>query len=476
MTDASSPGRSLLSNDLDVVRRARGPVMTTLREFYKMGPGPSSSHTIGPMRIGLDFLARAAAMPAEVLSRATGLRAVLLGSLSATGRGHGTDRAALAGLLGMTPAACPPTFLDDLAAHPERVHEVRIGPVTLHVSMSDVVYRSADGVLPHPNTMRVALLAKAEALLEVEYYSVGGGFIEWAGYTPPDKGVPPHPYASMEELRRHVQDSGLTLPRVLLENECALTGEGERDVFHFLDEVADVMVGMVDAGLACEADTLPGPIGLHSKAAAVHRRALQSEYDADRAIGVVAALALAASEENSRGHIVVTAPTAGSAGVLPAIVKALREGRHASRQQIRDGLLAAAAIGYLCKHNATLSGAEGGCQAEIGVASAMGAALAAQVMGLGIRVIENAAESALEHHLGMTCDPVAGYVQVPCIERCAFGAIKAWTACMIAMNDIETKRRVDLDTCIAAMAMTARDMRSQYKETSEAGLAAFVVC
>src|SRR5207248_8907943 len=179
------------------------------------------------------------------------------------------------------------------------------------------------------------------------------------------------------------------------------------------------------------------------------------------------------SEENARGHLVVTAPTGGSAGVMPALVYAAGEGgRKLSQEKIRSGMLAAAGIGYLCKHNATLSGAEGGCQAEIGVASAMGAAFIAQAMDSAPLVIENAAESALEHHLGMTCDPVAGYVQVPCIERCAFGAVKAWIAVMIATNEIESRHRVDLDTTIKTLSDTGKEMNGKYKETSEAGLAA----
>jgi len=190
----------------------------------------------------------------------------------------------------------------------------------------------------------------------------------------------------------------------------------------------------------------------------------------------VSAFALAASEENARGHLVITAPTGGSAGVMPAIVYALTQSkRHLPVDKVRQGLLAGAAIGYLCKHNATLSGAEGGCQSEIGVASAMTAAFIAQAMGASPLVTENAAESALEHHLGMTCDPVAGYVQVPCIERCAFGAVKAWTAVMIATNEIASRHPVDLDTTIKTLADTGKDMNAKYKETSEAGLAANLV-
>jgi len=189
----------------------------------------------------------------------------------------------------------------------------------------------------------------------------------------------------------------------------------------------------------------------------------------------VSAYALAGSEENARGHLVITAPTGGSAGVLPSVVYSLGpDGAKLAEDDIRKGLLVGAMIGYLCKHNATLSAAEGGCQAEIGVASAMGAALIAQAYKEDPQVIANAAEASLEHHLGMTCDPVAGFVQIPCIERCAFGAVKAWTGYLIARNEIPANKRVDFDSTVDAMALTAKEMNSKYKETSEGGLAVSV--
>ena len=209
------------------------------------------------------------------------------------------------------------------------------------------------------------------------------------------------------------------------------------------------MVNIVKSGLAAPESTLPGPIKLKTKAGDVYKRAMDDQYVGQRGVGVVAAYALAGSEENARGHLVVTAPTGGSAGVIPALVYVLGEGgRKLPQEKIREGLLAAAVIGYLCKHNATLAGAEGGCQAEIGVASAMGAALIAQAHDFDHQVIANAAESSLEHHLGLTCDPVAGFVQIPCIERCAYGAVKAWTGFMIASNEIPVNRRVDFDTTV----------------------------
>jgi len=447
-------------------------VMTTLDEFYKVGPGPSSSHTIGPMRITHDFYQRCTKLPADQLTKATALKVHLFGSLSSTGKGHGTERAALAGLVGKEPATVDPAFLDSLRDKPDQSFPVKLGTRTVNVTLQDVVYDAPKGDFPHPNTMTCRLMAGNDVLLEQEYYSVGGGFIEWKGYTPPKRNSPKYPFSTMKELRQHAETNKLTIAQVILANEMAIPGKSEAEVYAFVDKITNAMVAIVKSGLnAPEDDVLPGPIKLHSKAATVYRRAMGEEYQSDRGIGVLSAFALAASEENGRGHLVVTAPTGGSAGVLPALVYGLSQARKVPADKIRQGMLAAAAIGYLCKHNATLSAAEGGCQAEIGVASAMGAALMATVYDASARVVENAAESALEHHLGMTCDPVAGFVQVPCIERCAFGAVKAWTAWAIASNEIESRHRVDLDATVTAMAQTAKEMNGKYKETSEAGLA-----
>jgi L-serine dehydratase len=280
----------------------------------------------------------------------------------------------------------------------------------------------------------------------------------------------------MSELQAHADKNKLSIADLVMANEIAVSGRSEAEINAFIDKISTAMVNIVKAGLEAPTSTLPGPIKLKTKAGEVYKRAMDDEYERQRGIGVVAAYALAGSEENARGHLVVTAPTGGSAGVMPALVYAIGEGgRKLSQQQIRDGFLAAAAIGYLCKHNATLSGAEGGCQAEIGVASAMGAAFLAEAHGEPHRVVANAAESSLQHHLGMTCDPVAGFVQVPCIERCAFGAVKAWTGFMIAKNEIPADRRVDFDTTVSAMALTAKEMNSKYKETSEGGLAVSLV-
>ncbi len=471
--EAAQPKKgSAISPDLDVVKRSKGPVMTVLEEFYKVGPGPSSSHTIGPMRITYDFYTRCTKLPADQLAKATGLKVHLFGSLSATGKGHGTERASLAGLLGKEPATVDPLFLDEMIAKPKQTYPVKLGNKTFNLSIADVIYDNAKGEFPHPNTMTCKLMAGDKAIYELEYYSPGGGFYEWKGYTPPKKGQPKYPYATMKELRQHAEKNKLSIAQVVMANELSVSGKTEEQINAFLDKIANAMLATVKAGLAVKEGVLPGPIKLHSKAATVWERAKDEKYESDRAIALVSACALAASEENARGHLVITAPTGGSAGVMPAILYALVESKRKTPiEKIRQGLLAGAAIGYLCKHNATLSGAEGGCQSEIGVASAMSAAFIAQVMDSSPLVTENAAESALEHHLGMTCDPVAGYVQVPCIERCAFGAVKAWIAFMIATNEIASRHRVDLDTTIKTLADTGRDMSAKYKETSEAGLA-----
>src|SRR6267143_4084851 len=469
-----TPPKPALSPDLNVVKQQKGPVLTVIDEFYKVGPGPSSSHTIGPMRITYDFYQRCAKLPAAQLSKATALKVHLYGSLSATGKGHGTERAALAGLIGKEPATVDPLFLDSLRDKPDQTFPVKLGDKSITVSLKDVIYDATKGDFPHQNTMTVKLLGGSDVLLEQEYYSVGGGFIEWKGYTPPKKNAPKYPFSTMKELRAHADGNKMSIGQVMLANEMSISGRTEAEVFAVVDKIINAMVATVKSGLkVSEDDVLPGPIKLHSKAATVYKRAMDEPNVADRGVGLLSACAIAASEENARGHLVITAPTGGSAGVMPTLVFALGEGgRKLPPEKIRQGLLGGAAIGYLCKHNATLSGAEGGCQSEIGVASAMSAAFIASAMDASPLVTENAAESALQHHLGMTCDPVAGYVQVPCIERCAFGAVKAWTAYMIATNEIASRHRVDLDTTIKTLADTGKDMSTKYKETSEAGLAA----
>ena len=203
-----------ISADLNVVKKAKGPILTVLDEFYKMGPGPSSSHTMGPMRITYDFFERVTKLPEDQLKRATGLKVHLFGSLSQTGKGHGTDRASLAGLLGKAPATCPPEFLDGLAANPDQQHKVTIGPTTMNLGLKDIVFDATKGDFHHPNTMTAKLLAGNETLYEQEYYSVGGGFIEWKGYKAPDKGNPKYPFKLAGELKKYLYDDKIPLTKI----------------------------------------------------------------------------------------------------------------------------------------------------------------------------------------------------------------------------------------------------------------------
>src|SRR5262245_27972819 len=207
-----------MSPDLAVVKQSKGPVMTVVDEFYKVGPGPSSSHTIGPMRITYDFYQRCAKLPADQLSKATGLKVHLFGSLSATGKGHGTERAALAGLLGKEPATVDPLFLDEMKEKPNQTYPLKLGEKTFNLSLADIIYDSPKGEFPHPNTMTCKLMDGSKAIYELEYYSPGGGFYEWKGYTPPRKGQPKYPYATMKELRQHAEKNNLSIAQVVLAN------------------------------------------------------------------------------------------------------------------------------------------------------------------------------------------------------------------------------------------------------------------
>jgi L-serine dehydratase len=345
-----------MSPELDVVKRSKGPVMTVLDEFYKVGPGPSSSHTIGPMRITYDFYQRCTKLPADQLKQATGLKVHLYGSLSATGKGHGTERAALAGLIGKEPATVDPLFLDEMKEKPDQSYPLKLGDKTFNLSLADIIYDTPKGDFPHPNTMTCKLMGGDKSVYELEYYSPGGGFYEWKGYTPPKKGQPKYPYGTMKELRQHAEKNNLSIAQVIMANEIAVSGKTEEQINAFLDKISAAMLATVKAGLAVKEGLLPGPIKLHSKAATVWQRAQDDKYEADRAVALLSACALAASEENARGHLVITAPTGGSAGVMPAIVYALTETkRKLPQDKVRQGLLGGAAIGYLCKHNATLS-------------------------------------------------------------------------------------------------------------------------
>src|ERR671912_1447610 len=463
---AEPPLKGKENPNLEVVKESKGPIMTLADEFYKVGPGPSSSHTIGPMRITYDFYQRCTKLPAAQLDQATALKVHLFGSLSATGKGHGTERAALAGLIGHEPATIDPVaVLDRMAVEPDKIYPVKLGNKTINVSLKDIIYDAPKGDFPHANTMTAKLMAGDKVLLEQEYYSVGGGFIEWKGYEPPKKNPPKYPYSTMAEVLEHTKRDNITLAELAYANELAISGRDKAQIDAFLDKIIGAMRATVKTVLSAPQGVLPGPIKLKTKAGDVFKNAMAEPLPARRGIGIVSAAALAGSEENARGHLVITAPTGGSAGGVPPGVFFLgARGGEKSDQKLREALLAGAIVGYLCKHNATLSAAEGGCQAEIGVASGMGGAAIAAAHDDPPQIAANAAGAALEHHLGMTCDPVAGFVQIPCIERCAFGAAKSWTGYLIAKNEISANRRGDIDAGITALAQTAKDMNPKYKE------------
>lgn len=231
-----------MSPDLNVVKRSKGPVMAVLDEFYKVGPGPSSSHTIAPMRITYDFYQRCAKLPADQLKQATRLKVHLFGSLSATGKGHGTERAALAGLLGKEPATVDPLFLDEMRGQPDQLYPLELGDKTFNLSLADIVYDSPRGNFPHPNTMTCKLIGGDKVLYELEYYSPGGGFYEWKGYTQPQKGQPKYLYETMKELRQHAEKNNLSIAQVIMANELAVSGKTEEQIYAFLDKIAAAMI------------------------------------------------------------------------------------------------------------------------------------------------------------------------------------------------------------------------------------------
>ena len=447
------------------------PILTSIFELLKIGPGPSSSHTIGPMKAGLDFMERIRELPEADRLKGDSLEIRLFGSLSATGRGHGTLRAIMAGMLGNQPDTCPPEQLEECGQG--RSFDLDIGGKTVAYCSEDIILDAVQHDYPHSNTMIFRFKKEDDVLLERIYFSVGGGFLRWQGWKEPKHGEPKYPYGTMAELKRHLRDNSIRLHTLVLANEKAITGMSEAEILEGLDRITAVMENAVELGIAAKG-LLPGPIGLHRKANAMYKSAKKLEFQGSGFLRAINAYALAASEENAAGHCVVTAPTCGAAGVIPAIIFMLKRHMGALQSEIRKGLLAASAVGFLAKHNASISGAEVGCQGEVGVASAMAAAFLSYARGHRFQVTENAAEIAMEHHLGLTCDPVGGYVQIPCIERNAMGAVKAYNAFLIASTLEDGYQKVDLDEAIAAMAQTGRDMLKKYKETSLGGLAVSV--
>ena len=445
-------------------------IATSIFDLFKIGPGPSSSHTIGPMKAALRFRQAVERLPVAKLKTATAVEAHLYGSLSATGKGHGTDRAITAGLLGWQPRTCDCKALANLLKKKKDSYTIKVKNNKIHFSSRNIHFDSVKHSYPFNNTLIIRLKSGKRVLLEKEYYSVGGGFIKSKGEAEPKRPRPPYRYANMAQLKQVLHSRKVGIISLILENEQALTGMNRRRIYQRIDEILSVMEDSVNRGIRTKG-FLPGPIHMARKAPALHRKAKLIKHIPERFFIFLDAYALATSEENASGHKVVTAPTSGSAGVLPAILYLIKHHFHVSKQLLREGVLIAAVIGFIIKHNASIAGAEVGCQGEIGSASSMAAGLLAYLKTGEIDLVENAAEIALEHHLGMTCDPVGGYVQIPCIERNAVAAIDAYNAYLLASVGDPKKQKLKLDQVVEAMLETGRDMSKKYKETSKGGLA-----
>ncbi len=454
--------------------------MISTFDLYKVGIGPSSSHTVGPMRAAYKFVTRLAA--ADLLTRTAGVRAEMFGSLGVTGHGHGTIKAVVLGLQGEQPH-----LVDPAAAEPE-VEAVRaekvlcLGgthPVPFSIDDDLVLHRRKR--LPfHTNGMRfTASDADGQVLLRREFYSVGGGFvldedeIERSEISTDETPVP-YPFSSGDELLRRTRETGLSISELMLANE--LTRRTEEEVRAELLHIWKVMQECVDRGVRARG-TLPGGLKVRRRAAALLEtlEATDDSTDALRAMEWVTLYALAVNEENAAGGRVVTAPTNGAAGIVPAVLHYYRDFVESfSDDGVVRFLLAAAAVGILFKENASISGAEVGCQGEVGSACSMAAAGLAEVLGGTPDQVENAAEIGIEHNLGLTCDPIGGLVQIPCIERNAVGSIKAITAARLALRG-DGEQFVSLDKAIKTMRDTGADMKDKYKETARGGLAVNVI-
>ncbi|SDJ89363.1 L-serine dehydratase [Cryobacterium psychrotolerans] len=448
-------------------------------DLFSIGIGPSSSHTVGPMRAALTFADNLAA--SGHLPEVRRITCSLYGSLGATGLGHGTPDAVLAGLAGFRPESCDP---DDVRFAWSKLQDgatLRLrGTREIPISKSDVTFEPRTRLPGHPNALTIRAWGESDAqpLFEETYYSIGGGFIRRDGdpIRPPATVAQPLPYASSDELLALCDTHDIGICDVARANEEAIHGAEGLDAG--LDAIWDAMHTCVEAGLAGDG-TLPGGLGVKRRAAKVRMRL--EEYDSlplrdrDTSTEWLHAFALAVNEENAAGGRVVTAPTNGAAGIIPAVGHYyLKFVPGADAEGIRRYLLTAVAIGSLVKANASISGAEGGCQAEVGSACAMAAGALCAVLGGTTRQVENAAEIAMEHHLGLTCDPVGGLVQVPCIERNAIASSTAVSAARLALHGDGT-HLVSLDTVIETMRQTGLDMMTKYKETSEGGLAVNVI-
>jgi len=447
-------------------------------DLFKIGIGPSSSHTVGPMVAARRFL-----LEAGHLEEAVGVEAHLYGSLALTGIGHATDKAVILGLMGETPQEIAPDTVEDKLAEAEldgvlKLLGTKEVPFTARTGL---VWHKESSMPEHPNGMRFVLKLADGSVIERVYYSVGGGFITAAGEAKADVPAPavalPFPFDTMRELLAHGQAHGLSIPAMLRANERTRMTDAQLDAG--LDRLWQVMRDCICHGLVTEGQ-LPGGLNVKRRAAKLWRQEQENKGATNHlphdAVNQVSLYAMAVNEENAAGGRVVTAPTNGAAGIIPAVLRYYAEDCRPNDPQrgIRDFLLASSAIGMLCKKNASISGAEVGCQGEVGVACAMAAAGLVAALGGSNEQIENAAEIGIEHHLGMTCDPIGGLVQIPCIERNGMGAIKAITAASLALKGDGT-HFVSLDDVIETMRQTGADMQVKYKETSLGGLAIHVV-
>ena len=451
-------------------------------DVFKVGVGPSSSHTMGPMTAAADFLDLLRGTTAAASARA--IRVTLHGSLAFTGKGHATDRAVALGLLGYRPADLDLEQAERRLVDLAETHRLTPPglPNLLFDPANDVVFDYGPPLPGHANGLVVrALDGSSDPILSETYYSIGGGFVVTAAdreaasqskaFAVEVAGCP-YPFATAAAMLRMAHESGLSIAAMKLANERACRADDE--VNAGLGRIWSTMDACIERGLAREGE-LPGGLRVKRRAGRI-RAQLERERGANVAQPHVSSdwlnvYALAVNEENAAGGVVVTAPTNGAAGVVPSVLRYYLEHCVGSRRErIAEFLLTAAAVGGLIKHNASISGAEAGCQGEVGSAAAMAAAGLCAVLDGSPEQVENAAEIALEHHLGMTCDPVAGLVQVPCIERNGIGAIKAVAAASLALRG-DGSHFMPLDNCIEAMRQTGLEMSHKLKETSLGGLA-----
>jgi L-serine dehydratase len=445
---------------------------TSIFDIFKIGIGPSSSHTVGPMRAAGRFVRDLEGE--NLLGSVARVAGELFGSLALTGVGHGTDRAVLLGLAGEVPEEVQTSVIEPQLNHIRGKRSLNLlgkKAVAFHEE-TDLLFHS-DQVLPgHPNGMRFqAFDASGTCLLCQVYYSIGGGFIVLEGEQLSAAGnlSVPFPFSNGEELLGVSARHGLSIAQLMMANETALRSEAE--VRERLSRIWSVMNESIDRGLRTEG-ILPGGLGVRRRAPRLWAKISgRTALDPLAAMDVVNVFAMAVNEENAAGGRVVTAPTNGASGLLPAVARFyVCSIPQASEEALQRFLLTSGAIGILYKENASISGAEVGCQGEVGVACSMAAAGLAAAMGASNEQVEHAAEIGMEHHLGMTCDPIGGLVQIPCIERNAIGAVKAINACRMAMHEAEG-HKVSLDEVIRTMYQTGLDMQSRYKETALAGLA-----